>query len=74
MGENNRLRALHQEYSGLMNRLDPPAVSRKRAILVDLNRLASAEVRGDVKEKREDVKEKREDRRELREDRRQGGR
>lgn len=74
MGENNRLRSIHQEYSGLMNRMDPPSVARKRALLVELNRLAAAEVRGDVKEKREDVREKREDRRELREDRRQGPR
>lgn len=72
MGENNRIRAIQQEYASLANRLEPPAVSRKRALIVELNVMASKEIREDVKEKREDVKEKREDRRELREDRRQG--
>lgn len=69
--DNNRLRALYSEYSGLAGRIDPPAVGRKRAILVSLNNMAAAELRGDQREIREDHREIREDRRELREDRRQ---
>lgn len=72
MGENNRIRAIQQEYGSLANRLDPPAVNRKRALIVELNVMANRELREDVKEKREDMRERREDRRELREDRRQG--
>lgn len=72
MGENNRIRIIQQEYGSLANRLDPPAVNRKRALIVELNIMANREIREDMKEKREDVREKREDRRELREDRRQG--
>lgn len=72
MMDNARLRALHQEYSGLMARPDPASVERRRAILVDLNRMAAAEIAGDRREIREDKREIREDRRELREDRRQG--
>lgn len=71
--ENNRLRAMHAEYSGLLNRLDPPAVGRKRQILVDLNLIAQKEIRDNRKEIQEDRREKREDIRERREDRRQGG-
>jgi hypothetical protein len=70
--DNARLRALHQEYSGLMARPDPASVERRRAILVDLNRMAAAEIAGDRREIREDKREIREDRRELREDRRPG--
>lgn len=70
--DNNRLRALHAEYSGLTARFDPPAQERKRAILVSLNAMAAAELAGDHREIREDRRETREDRRELREDRRQG--
>ena len=73
-GENNRLRAMHAEYNGLMGRLEPPAVARKRQILVDLNVLAQREINQNRKEIQEDRREKREDVRERREDRRQGPR
>jgi hypothetical protein len=69
--DNARLRALHQEYSALMARPDPASVERRRNILVDLNRMAAAEIREGQRELREDKRELREDRRELREDRRQ---
>ncbi len=71
MGENNRLRAIQQEYTTLANRMEPPSLSRKRALIVELNAMAAAELREDHREKREDRREMREDRRELREDRRQ---
>lgn len=69
--DNARLRALHGEYSSLVNRPDPASVDRRRNILVELNRMAAAEIREDKREVREDKRETREDKRELREDRRQ---
>lgn len=71
MMDNSRLRSLHEQYSSLVGRFDPPTMERKRGILVTLNGMAGAELRQDHKEIREDRREQREDRRELREDRRQ---
>lgn len=69
--QNNRLRAVHTEYAGLVGRVDPPSLARKRALLGEVQRLAIGELREDKREIREDKRELREDKREIREDRRQ---
>ena len=66
-----RRAAIGNEYRALVGKYDPPALGRKRALLGELQQMASAEIRQDNRELREDKRELREDRRETREDRRQ---
>lgn len=58
------------ELNGLIGRMDPASLERKRQLMQDLIREARLELREDRKETREDRRELREDRRETREDRR----
>lgn len=66
-----RRAAIGNEYRALVGKYDPPAVGKKRALIVELSQMASVEIRQDNRELREDRRELREDRRETREDRRQ---
>lgn len=57
-----RVSAIRSEFHALRGRMDPRALDRKRTLLVEMTRMARAELQ-------EDRRELREDRRELREDR-----
>jgi hypothetical protein len=65
-----RLEGISGEWSRLQGRMAPPALERKRALLVELTGMARAEVAQDRQEIREDRREKREDQREAAEHRR----
>ena len=59
---------LAHALGNLYGRYDRRSLNDKRAILVDLNRLARGELRENREEVREDRRERREDHRERRED------
>jgi hypothetical protein len=65
-----RLTAIHDEWTELAGVMDGEALDRKEELLRELVALAGAELRQDVTESAEDRREIREDRRETREDRR----
>lgn len=69
--QQHQKRAIAAELNTLYGRQDPNALTRKRALIIELSELARAEVHQDAQEKKEDNREIREDRRETREDRRQ---
>ena len=63
-----RVAAIRSDFSRLQGRIDRRSLERKRAMLVELNVMAKAELREDRRELGEDRRELREDRRETRED------
>ena len=63
-----RVAAIRSDFSRLQGRMDRRSLERKRAMLVELNVMAKAELREDRRELGEDRRELREDRRETRED------
>ena len=62
-----RIAAIRDDFSRLQGRMDGRSLDRKRALLVELNQLARAELHEDRRELGEDRRELREDRREMRE-------
>lgn len=58
-----RVEAIRSEFWSLRGRMDRRALDRKRSLLVEMVRLARAELREDHRELREDRREEREDRR-----------
>ncbi len=68
--QHRRKQTIANELATLYHRHDPAALSRKRALIVELWQMAQVEAQQNVAESREDRQELREDRRESREDRR----
>ncbi len=57
-----QIAALRSEFSQLRGRMNPRALDRKRTVIVELTRVARAELREDRRELREDRREARVDR------------
>jgi hypothetical protein len=49
-----RIAAIDREFTSLRGRMDRRGLERKRTLIVELNRLAQAELREDHRERRED--------------------